>query len=277
MSATNEYAVKGHHSSLLPQGEWDLVWSDEFDGKELDRSKWDFRLSMMGKRWEAWSDEAVSLDGESNLVFTLQLNEEGKPVSSQLQTGYNFMDAPVQKTTFGKNFLQWPIGKLRESMFLHGPGYYECRCRLQQKEGWWSAFWIQSPIIGASLDPKESGVEIDIMESFHTGVVNGHNVFKGGYGLDLYRCPKVGGREVDKTVFHRFGLLWDETGYTFYIDGEEDGKVAEQITTRPEFILISTEVNGYRRREDHQPAPEAYEAVGDTFVVDYVRVFERKK
>ena len=24
--------------------------------------------------------------------------------------------------------------------FMHRYGYYECRCRLQQKAGWWSAF-----------------------------------------------------------------------------------------------------------------------------------------
>ena len=33
-----EYKVKDHESSLLPDGyELELVWSDEFDGKELDR------------------------------------------------------------------------------------------------------------------------------------------------------------------------------------------------------------------------------------------------
>ena len=70
-------------------------------------------------------------------------------------------------------------------------------------------------------------------------------------------------------------MLWDETGYTFYIDGVEDGKVTEYLTARPEFILISTEVHGYRY-EDHKPAKEAYENLGDTFVVDYVRVFEKR-
>lgn len=43
-----EFQVKGHAPSLLPPGNWKLVWYDEFDGTELDRSKWDFRLHMMG-------------------------------------------------------------------------------------------------------------------------------------------------------------------------------------------------------------------------------------
>ena len=42
---------------------------------------------------------------------------------------------------------------------------------------------------------------------------------------------------------------------------------------RPEFILISTEVKGYRLA-DHRPTEDAYRSVGDTFLVDYVRVYE---
>ena len=267
-----EFEVKDHASSLLPEGEWKLVWADEFDGTELDTTKWDFRTEMMGREHPAWVPKGVSLDGSSNAVFTLML-EDGRPVSAQLQTGHNFMDQPVIVTKFEEDHLQWPIGKLHENKFLHGPGYYECRCRLQQKEGWWTAFWIQSPVIGSSLDPRDSGVEIDIMESFEPGNVKPHNVFTGGYGLDMKRI-KVGGVDLDKGEYHRFGLLWDETGYTFFIDGKEDGKITQHITARPEFILISTEVKGYRY-EDHKPVKEAYDAVGDTFVVDHIRVFEK--
>ena len=116
----NNYDVKGHEPSVLPDGKWKLVWNDEFDGNELARSKSDYRLCMMGKRWNAWTDKGVHLDGKSNLVFTLTEDENGKPVSSQLQTGYNFMDEPTVSTKFGADFLQWNIGKLHENKFVHG-------------------------------------------------------------------------------------------------------------------------------------------------------------
>ena len=270
-----KYEVAGHEPSLLPEGSWEMVWADEFDGTTLDASKWDYRMSMMGLRWPSWTDKAVHLDGKSNVVFTL-VEEDGKPVCSQLQTGYNFMDQPEVPTTFGKSHLQWHIGKLHESKYLHSYGYYECRCRMQQRpDAWWSAFWIQSPVIGASLNPADTGVEIDVMEYFERGVVHPHNVFTGGYGLDMSRSRAGGKPFGDLDEFHRFGLLWDETGYTFYVDGVEDGKVTDKLTTRPEFILISTEVKGYRKAE-HAPVPEAFDALGDTFLVDYVRVFDRK-
>ncbi|MBO5765126.1 MAG: glycoside hydrolase family 16 protein [Lentisphaeria bacterium] len=270
-----KFAVKDHEYSLLPEGKWNLVWSDEFDGTELDTTKWDYRLSMMGKRHPAWTDKAVHLDGKSNAVFSI-IEENGLPVSSQLQTGYNFMDEPVQKTIFEKDDIQWNIGKLKESKFLHRYGYYECRCRLQQNpDAWWSAFWMQSPVIGSSLDPAESGSEIDIMECFEYGKLHEHNIFTGGYGLDNKKSTTGSHPKIDMSEFHRFGVLWDETGYTFYFDGVEDGRVTDYVSKRPQFILISTEVVGYRHKE-HAPVQAAIDSIGkDDFLVDYIRVFDK--
>jgi beta-glucanase (GH16 family) len=142
---------------------------------------------------------------------------------------------------------------------------------------WWSSFWMQSPIIGASLDPAESGSELDIMECFRNGSVSSHNVFTGGYGLDMKRAIVGGLDDLAMDQFHRFGMLWNENGYTFYVDGKEDGHIDQHVSKRPQFILISTEVQGYRR-ENHQPTPESYEVIGkDSFIVDYVRVFDLVK
>ena len=33
-----KFDVRGHEPSILPDGEWKMVWNDEFDGTELDRS-----------------------------------------------------------------------------------------------------------------------------------------------------------------------------------------------------------------------------------------------
>ena len=41
------HPVKDHEPSLLPEGNWELVWHDEFDGTSLNRETWDFRRSMM--------------------------------------------------------------------------------------------------------------------------------------------------------------------------------------------------------------------------------------
>ena len=270
------YEIKDHEPSFLPdEFDFELVWSDEFDGDKLDESKWDYRLCMMGKRHHAWTDKGVKIENGC-AVFDI-FEENGEIVSSQLQTGYNFMDEPVTSTKFLNEHLQWPIGKLHKNKFTHKYGYYECRCRLKKREGWWCAFWLQSPIIGASLDPKLTGAEVDIMESFHPGKICHHNAFTGGYGLDM-QCISVGGKDgVSIDEFHTFGVLWTPEKYVFYVDGKEDGTITENVSDIEQFILISTEVKGYRN-ENHRPTDEAIAAAeaGDNFLVDYVRVFDIK-
>ena len=268
-----KYEVENHEPSMLPDGEWKLVWSDEFDGKELDRSKWDYRLCMMGERHRTWDDEGVRLDGNSNAVFSVY-EKNGEICSSQLQTGYNYMDAVRAGSDCWNGGLCWPIGKMKEHKFLHRYGYYECRCKLQKKPGWWSAFWVQSPVIGCCLDPAVAGVENDIMESFTPGKIIEHCNHYDGYGEDHKQANAGHGMELSLDEYHVFGMLWEEDGYTFYVDGKEDGKTASPVSHIPQFILISTEVNGYRQKE-RTATEEARLAVGDEFIVDYVRVFDR--
>ncbi len=269
------YEVAGHEASLLPEGKkWKLVWADEFDGTELDRTKWDYRLCMMGKRHVTWDTEGVHLDGNSNAVFTIY-EKDGEICSSQLQTGYNYMDAVQPNVgTFDKG-LTWPIGPLKDPLYTKKFGYFECRCKLQKRKGWWSAFWLQSPIIGATLHPETSGIENDIMESFVPGKVIDHHNHYAGYASDHKDvfCGK-GAEGLDPDLYHTFSMLWDENGYTFYIDGCEDGHIDGHVSQIPAFIMLSTEVQGYRGAA-HKPSPDAIECakLGDEFVVDYVRVF----
>lgn len=86
----------------------------------------------------------------------------------------------------------------------------------------------------SSLDPGHTGVEIDVMECFEPGLLQYHNVFTGGYGLDMQQI-KVGKFDMmdNPEDFHRYGVLWDENGYTFYVDGEFDGHVDKNVSHRP--------------------------------------------
>ena len=54
----------------LPVGaEYKLVWSDEFDGAELDLARWDYR--QLGPRRDAVNvKDTVTLDGKGHLVLT---------------------------------------------------------------------------------------------------------------------------------------------------------------------------------------------------------------
>ena len=215
-----EYIVENHEPSLLPEGkEWKLVWNDEFDGNELDTTKWYYRLHMAGKRHECYVEDAISFDGNSNIIFHL-IEKDGKYYSSTIQTGENFTDRPNGES---KNI---------KPKFLHKYGYYECRCKLQHEYPWWSAFWLQSQNIAILDDPKEAGVEVDIMESFSPGNIIPQMNHWGGYG-ENHQCVNSAGLDhwasekdeihVGLGEYHRFGVEWDDTGYTFYVDGKQCG------------------------------------------------------
>ena len=269
-----EYKVENHVSSYLPDGrKWRLVWNDEFDGKKgssVDETKWDYRLAMMGRTHQGFGKKGVVLDGESNCVFS-PYEEDGKVCTTQLQTGCNYMDGPIDSSYSG-NFT-WPIAKIKEPKFLKKYGYFECRCKLQQREGWWTAFWLQSPCIGSTLNTEISGIENDIMEAFHPNYVNHHANHYNGYGSDHQQISMGGEYSVSADEYHTFGMLWTKEGYTFYVDGKEDGHIDSPVSHIPQFILLSAEVNGWRHAEE-KPTEEARLAVGDKFIVDYVRVFD---
>jgi beta-glucanase (GH16 family) len=275
-----------HAKSLLPAGKkWKLVWNDEFDGTELDMTKWSFRYHILQKRQMCLTDEAATLDGKGNLVLSL-LEKDGHYYCSQLQTGENYMDRPGEK--FEENGFAWPIDKFSEPKFLHKYGYYEIRCKLQTQEGWWSAFWLQSPTIGCCPDPEVAGVEVDIMESFRRDNTVSHNNHWSGYGPD-HKCAGSGDIKLEDTPdgYHTFGLEWTPEEYIYYIDGKESWRCSEAVSQREQFILVSTECMGYRwldvltgeiLESSTKPAEILKKAVlPDAFIVDYVRVYDEVK
>lgn len=281
-------SVEGQAPSLLPEGKkFRLVWHDEFEGTRLDTSKWCYRTNFWGKRakwYAAPEDHAVEVrDGLVHLKVVRLPN--GQYVSPQLQTGGLLWDMPRRQTD---NIDIWPLSKRQKPLFEHRYGYYECRFRLQRKAGWWSAFWMQSESNGTTLDPRRSGIEQDIMESFNPGEVIGHAFHYNGYGADYQffstpRGKKPFGKEavvkLSTDDFHTIGLLWEPDGYRVYIDGvphgEKVGMVGnEAVSHVPEFLLLTTECKNFREEGKPDAAIEEAWRSGDDFVADFVRVYD---
>ena len=269
-----KYEVEGHVPSYLPEGPaWKMVWNDEFDGPELDETKWGFRLDFWGKRYRAFTTEGIKFDGNSNIELH-RVEKDGRYVSPHLQTGSICFDAimPDRDGEWGKMDI-WPLGKMEEPKFMHRFGYYECRCKFQKDpETMWSAFWMQSPSVGTAYDPCWAGVEVDIMEHFHAGEITAGNYSYGAQAESLGRVfHKV---KETEDGFHTFGLHWTPDKYTIYCDGEVIDEITKYVSQVPEFILLTTEVQGYRMGWPVDRTKVEGEFVDDAFIVDYVRVFD---
>ncbi len=286
-----KFEVENHVSSFLPEGNWKLVWADEFDGKKLDESKWSFRKYFWGKLSRTFTDEGVFLDGDSALHIALVKKGEDY-YSAHLQTGSLSYDIPKDTDGF------WPMGKMEPPKFMHRFGYYEIRCKLPHSDGWHAAFWLQAPGIGSHPDPRYCGVETDIMESYlvpSRGQVICGNGY-GGYGKDSvwpghFKVPFIESAD----GWHTYGVDWTSEGYIFYADGKEVGRQMAPdcaVSHVEQFVLVSTECHGYNRcfaNENSEsgaagdalywngsPVEQLKSAVlPDEFVVDYVRVFDR--
>ena len=181
--------------------------------------------------------------------------------------------------------------KLTTPKFKHSYGYYECRFKSQQEFPWWSAFWLQSPTVASGEGIAISGAEVDIMEMFDPNVLYPHMIHTNGYGKDHEGTMAekyednfhdvYGKILLQKDIFQRFGCLWEEDGYTFFVNGVQIGEKVTSVHTSVEnFILISTECKGYRQDfviETGMDEKSFPSGIKDCFVVDYVRVFAEVK
>ena len=282
-----KYEIENHAPSYLPEGEWTLAWADEFDGDELDRTKWDFRLNFWGERFEAYTDKGIIL--KNSCVELHRTEVDGRYVSPQLQTGANSFDYISQnrETPWAQDGI-WPLGPLSEPKFVHLYGYYECRCKFQNDPTtMWSAFWTQSPSIGTRYEPEWCGIESDIMEHFKPGIATTGNIM-GGYGKQYRKEGRTAYPLADtEDGWHYFGMDWQPSGYVFYCDGKEISRATEHVSRVPQFILLTTEVQGYRSKKSGKvkllggveaedfPFIIKDKFVDDAFIVDHVRVFDK--
>jgi beta-glucanase (GH16 family) len=230
-------------ASKAPVGEkYKLVWSDEFDGATLDRTKWDYR--GLGPRRDAVNvKDTVSLDGTGHLVLTTKRS--------------------------GQEYHTAMIGT--QGIFETTFGYFECRVKLQEQVGHWSAFWLQTPTMGRHIgDPTRAGTEIDIFEYLRReGDLVHHNLHWDGYGEHHkhagtnVRVPGLG------EGWHTFGLLWTESEYVFYINGQETWRSTRGVSHRAQYIILSLEVGKWAGTIADAKLP-------DHLYVDYVRVYQQK-
>lgn len=269
-----EYKVEGHVSSFLPADKsFKLVWADEFDGPELDTDKWEFRMNFWGEPFEGYTDKGVSFDGNSCIELH-RTEKNGYYIGPTLQTGSLSFDIPFTDKDRGPTSgVLWRVGELHEPKFVHRFGYYEIRCKLpREPEIMWPAFWTQSPSIGMSYQPEWCGVESDIMESFKTGLITTGNIMNG-YGSQRIQEGRVYYNLDRLDEFHTWAMYWSPTEYIFYCDGNEVSRASEHVSQIPQFILLTSEVQGWRKGKGGPPSV-GEKFTDDAFVIDYVRVFD---
>jgi beta-glucanase (GH16 family) len=248
--------------SDVPDRDYQLVWSDEFDGTTGDPpnpANWTYDIGTGENGWgnqelQYYTDrpENVSLDGRGNLVITA-LNE---PFS-----GSAFSSARI--TTKGLQEFQY--------------GRIEARMITPFGQGLWPAFWL----LGADIDQvgwPQTG-EIDVMElrgqepTIVSGSIHGPG-YSAGEAI-TQSIQKDDGRF--DTQFHVFAIEWGEGFIDFFVDDRRylrlnpeslpDG--AEWVFDKEFYLLLNVAVGG-----TYVGLPSDNTRFPQTMIVDYVRVYQ---
>lgn len=260
---------------------FELVWNDEFDGNELDQTKWSYNWWETERKGGYWHEDMVNV-ANGNLTITTAYQSEPLP-------NY-YEDYFAQRDDFKPYKEGWYSGcitGINKVELLYG--YYECRAILPKSTGMWSAFWMMGHDVGNVDNSGKDGTEVDVFESmFYKDewwgagdcVVSG--IVYDGYGPDMKNAS------IDKWFvnnpyeeYNTYGLEWTPEEYIFYINGVETGRLtAGGVSQVPEYMLLSCEVagsNGIAFADRHGTGKMSMEP-GDTaeFIVDYVRVYQHK-
>lgn len=263
--AALEQSSPGVSASSARDGKWRLVWADEFDGAELDRSKWEFEVNAWG-------------GGNEELQYYTD-----RPANAHVGGGCLHLVARRECFTGPEGTREYTSARLRTRQrgdWLYGR--FEVRARLPIGQGLWPAIWML-PTDNAYGGWAASG-EIDIMElvghrpdevlgTLHYGGAWPHNVHTG----ETYRLPEGEGTFADR--FHDFAIEWEPGEIRWYVDGRHtqtqrvwrtEGASHPAPFDQRFHLLLNVAIGGKLPGN-----PDASTVFPQVMSVDHVRVYQK--
>ncbi|MEO5640903.1 MAG: glycoside hydrolase family 16 protein [Sphingomicrobium sp.] len=150
--------------TVAPQPEgWRLVWSDDFDGQQIDRGKWDFDVDCAGggnaERQCYTARSANASVGDGLLTITARRETFRGPAAMHGDT------TAALGATATKPFTSARLVTRGKASWRYGR--VEVRARLPLGQGSWPAIWMLPEAWRYGTWPRSG--EIDIMEAVNLG------------------------------------------------------------------------------------------------------------
>lgn len=229
---------------------WKLIWHDEFDGTELDQTKWTIGLAWGGTDGTRrhHNNLYASYIMDHNIVIkdgVLRLLTRKEDVTDARGRVHHYTEGLIQ--TSGK--------------FSHTYGYWEVRAKLPTEAGpgLWPAFWTLS----SGWPP-----EMDILEIW-TGNNRSHQGLAWRNAAGQVRWDDYNEHLPLPAGWITAGMEWGP-GYQIYnINGQVKKRVyGQHVPDVPHYILLNSGVASDVPPSQATIFPNAFE-------VDYVRVYQR--
>ncbi len=193
----------------LPVSDWELVWSDEFEGSAIDANNWTHEVNCWGG---GNNEKQCYTEGEQNsFVSDGSLKLVALPAEEGAELPY------TSARMISKNKADFKYGR------------FEIKAKMPFGQGSFPAFWMMPTDETYGGWPKSG--EIDILESINLKTVNDEGVVENNvhgtlhYGEawpnnahsgKAYSLPE-GASPADD--FHVYAIEWQEGEIRWYVDG----------------------------------------------------------
>ena len=234
---------------------WDIVFDDEFDGIEVDFT-----------RWNKWYSENTLYDPNKS-------GAENKLDCLEVSDGKLYMWTKVNDDTTSPYPCKTGMLDSNEK-FIKKYGFFETRCKVPPHgKLFWPAFWLWASNAGwpPEIDIFEFMSEKEINRNYSKQITMSSHFGKEGksgrpgfLGTQLGRSLK--GIDWSRN-FHTYSCRWEWNYIEWYIDNVAVYRTSYHVPTCNMRVVIN---NGYLANHE---VMENY--LPQALVVDYVRVYEK--
>ena len=246
------------------QKDWQLVWHDEFDGDQLDYTKWGIEVNALG--------------GGNN---ELQLYTD-YPSNVRVESGNLILEARSDSPSLMGTKRKYSSGRIRTKN--RGDWkycYLEVKAKLPAGTGMWPAIWMLPTDDKYGTWPLSG--EIDIVELDGAQPNRAHGTI---HYRDKWPHNQSSAKEfvLEKGLFsdtyHVFAIRWEKDLIRWYIDGECYHTQTRWNTSSASFpapfdqrfhLLLNLAVGGNMVDD-----PDSSTQFPQQMLIDYVRVYQRK-
>jgi len=260
---------KGDPPASGGEGEWALVWSDEFDSGDTpvlpDSSNWGYEQGYVrNKEWQFYTSDIRNAYLQGGLLHIEAHQDTPGTHPAGSEPGQDGSISSASLTS--RDRVQFRFG------------YLEMRGRIDTRGGSWPAFWT----LGAGGPWPDNG-ECDVMEYYQGQLLFNVAWWKTG---DARWTARWDGVKVPLDTlpadwadqFHTWGMEWDDTGVRLYLDDVlqnewdsslDSGDQSIEGFQQEHFIIVNQAIGGTAGGDASGLVyPTRYE-------VDYVRLYER--
>ena len=237
---------------------WELVFSDEFNGTELDLNNWNTtywwggRTNYGNNESQYYVDDAFEFeDGILKIVAKEETIQAFEPVD-------------------GNQVFDYTSGLLSgHDKRAFSNGYMEIRAKVPAGQGLWPAFWMlpSSKTWPPEIDILEfQGHQTDTLHGTHhypdPSQPSGRGLQGGSYspGIDF------------SEDFHTYAAEWNTSEIIWYVDGIEIIRVDNYIPNEPMYLLANLAVGGNWPGQPDETTP-----FPSSFDIDYIRVYQNEQ